>query len=85
MYKRRPVVASDVGGIREQITHRSHGLLVPPHDLAVFGAAVQELLEDPVLAARLAKTGGEHCERYFLVTREHEQYARLFLQSCTTT
>jgi trehalose synthase len=79
MHKRRPVVAGDVGGIREQMVDRSHGLLVPPHDLAAFGAAVRELLDNPALAARLAKAGGEHCERYFLVAREHEQYARLFL------
>lgn len=85
MHKRRPVVAGDVGGIREQMVDRSHGLLVPPHDLAAFGAAVRELLDNPALAARLAKAGGEHCERYFLVAREHEQYARLFLQSYQAT
>lgn len=80
MHKHRPVVAADVGGIREQITDREHGLLVPPHDLAAFGAAVRELLGDPALAARLAAAAGKHCERNFLVNREHEQYAGLFLR-----
>jgi trehalose synthase len=81
MYKRRPVVAGDTGGIREQMVDRCHGLLVPPHDLVAFGAAVRELLDDPALAARLATAGGKHCERHFLVAREHEQYARLFLRA----
>ncbi|MGH3698709.1 MAG: glycosyltransferase [Pseudonocardiaceae bacterium] len=85
MHKRRPIVAGDVGGIREQMVDRRHGLLVPPHNLAAFGAAVRELLDNPALAARLAKAGGEHCERHFLVVREHEQYAQLFLRSYPAT
>lgn len=39
MWKSRPVVASSVGGIREQVTHGHDGLLVPDAtDLAGFGA-----------------------------------------------
>ncbi|MFE0021161.1 glycosyltransferase [Amycolatopsis sp. NPDC059021] len=79
MHKRRPVVASAVGGIVEQITHRVHGLLVPPRDARALGAAVRELLGDPGLATSLATAAGAHCDRTFLVAREHERYARLFL------
>ncbi|WP_232665907.1 glycosyltransferase [Pseudonocardia sp. TRM90224] len=39
MWKSKPVVASAVGGIREQITHGHDGLLIPDAtDLAGFGA-----------------------------------------------
>jgi trehalose synthase len=55
MWKRKPVVATAVGGIREQITDGEEGLLIEdPHDLAAFGAALEQLLRDPVEAARLA-------------------------------
>jgi len=84
MHKRRPVVAAAVGGIREQMTDRLHGLLVPPHDRVAFAAAVRELLDDPALASRLAQSASEHCERHYLVDREHEQYAQLFLNARRT-
>ena len=47
MWKARPVVASAVGGICEQITDGRDGRLVAPDDLAGFGRAVTELLLDP--------------------------------------
>lgn len=81
MYKCRPVVAAAVGGLLEQMTDREHGLLVPPHDYAAFSAAVCELLDDPVLAAQLGAAAGSHCERTFLMDREDEQYAQLFLRA----
>jgi len=47
LWKARPVVATRVGGQQDQIEHRRTGLLVDdPHDLAQFGAAVNELLGD---------------------------------------
>jgi trehalose synthase len=54
MWKARPVVASGVGGIQDQITHGLNGLLVEdPRDLAAFGRAVQVLLEDREQARRM--------------------------------
>ena len=47
MWKARPVVASNVGGIADQIDDPSCGaLLDDPTDLAAFGALVRELLDD---------------------------------------
>ena len=46
MWKARPVVASAVGGIVDQIEHERSGLLLPdPRDGVAFGAAVVRLLE----------------------------------------
>jgi glycosyltransferase involved in cell wall biosynthesis len=47
------VVATDVGGTPELITHGVHGLLVPPRSAPALAAAVGRLLADPALAARL--------------------------------
>ena len=47
-----PVVASDVGGLREIITHRQNGLLVK-NDEAAIEAAVRELREDRDFARRI--------------------------------
>ncbi len=48
-----PVVAEEVGEIREAIRHGETGWLVPPGDEAAFAEAVLRLLEDPDLRRRL--------------------------------
>jgi trehalose synthase len=79
MWKARPIVASAVGGIVDQIDHGEQGLLVDdPHDLAAFGAAVEALLRDPAEAARLGRNGRMRAERDFLGDRHLAQYGRLF-------
>ncbi|HEX2392244.1 MAG TPA: glycosyltransferase, partial [Solirubrobacterales bacterium] len=48
MWKRRPVVASGVGGIKDQVADGETGILVSdPRDLAGFGAAIEAILGDP--------------------------------------
>jgi trehalose synthase len=46
MWKRRPVVGSRVGGIRDQIVDGTSGLLVDPDDLRAFGGALSSLIRD---------------------------------------
>src|SRR5205807_4916178 len=54
MWKERPVVASGIGGIQDQITDGESGLLVgDPTDLDAFGRAVSELLGDAERAAEM--------------------------------
>ena len=56
MWKGRPVVASKVGGIRDQITHGESGILLDdPHDLQAFGAAITDLLADSRQAERIGR------------------------------
>ena len=53
----RPVVASSVGGITEIVRSGDTGLLVPPGDPAALAGAIQDLLRQPELAARLGREG----------------------------
>jgi trehalose synthase len=79
MWKSRPVVASAVGGIADQIVHKEHGLLVDdPGDLAGFGAAVESLLRDRSEAERLGRNARARAAEQFLGDRHLGQYARLF-------
>lgn len=67
MYKGTPVVASDVGGIADQITDGVNGRLVAdPRDLRAFGTAVRELLDHPEEAARLGTAGHDRVVDAFL-------------------
>jgi trehalose synthase len=78
MWKRRPVIASRVGGIRDQITHDVHGLLVDdPTDLEEFAAHLRVLLENRATGRRLARNAYRRCVTRYLPPRHLEQYADL--------
>jgi trehalose synthase len=80
MWKARPVVASRVGGIREQIVDGRTGVLVDAEDLAGFARAVAGLLDDPRRAAELGERAREHVREQFLGPRHLRQYVELFAQ-----
>jgi trehalose synthase len=81
MWKARPIVASAVGGIVDQIVSGAHGLLVAdPRDLASFGSAVETLLRDRTEAARLGANARARANAEFLGDRHLEQYGRLLAQ-----
>lgn len=48
-----PIVASDVGGIPELISHERTGLLVAPGHPAALAASLLRVMTEPALAARL--------------------------------
>ena len=81
MWKGRPVVASAVGGIVDQIIDGETGLLVQdPRDLESFGAAIQRLLGDPLEAGRLGRNARSHVERHFLGDRHLLDYCALIAE-----
>jgi trehalose synthase len=78
MWKARPVVASRLGGIQDQIVHGESGVLVDdPRDLPAFAAALTELLGDPRYAAALGRGARERVRQEFLGTRHLLQYYEL--------
>ena len=75
MWKTKPIVASAVGGIVDQITTGEHGLLIDdPHDLAAFGIAIEHLLRDRDDASRLAHNARQRAAIEFLGDRHLEQW-----------
>lgn len=59
-----PLVASDTGGLRDVVVHEHTGLLVAPGDPAALAAAIQRLLDDGELRARLQTAGPQRARRY---------------------
>ena len=81
MWKGRPVVASAVGGIVDQIVDGETGVLVhDPRDLESFGAAIERLLHDPLEAERLGRNARSHVERHFLGDRHLLEYGALITE-----
>ncbi|MFL6242268.1 MAG: glycosyltransferase [Acidimicrobiia bacterium] len=81
MWKGRPIVASAVGGIVDQIVSGEQGLLVDdPRDPVEFGHAVRRLLDDPPYAELLGANARRRATDEFLGDRHLEQYAQMFAQ-----
>ncbi|UCG82126.1 MAG: glycosyltransferase [Dehalococcoidia bacterium] len=69
LWKGRPVVATNVGGIPIQLREAENGYLVEPHDTVGFADKVTELLQNPDLADHMGKQGREIVRQNFLITR----------------
>jgi trehalose synthase len=75
MWKGRPVVASRIGGIQDQIVDGETGILLDdPRDLAAFGAAVTALLSDPRRAEQIGKHARERVREMFTSPRSLLDY-----------
>jgi trehalose synthase len=84
MWKHRPVVASRVGGIVDQIVDGEHGLLIDdPCDLEGFGAAINRLLAAPAFAEQIAANAYARAHLDFLGDSHLEHYAALFASMLT--
>jgi 2-deoxystreptamine N-acetyl-D-glucosaminyltransferase/2-deoxystreptamine glucosyltransferase len=53
----RPVVASDVGGLRDVVEHGVTGLRVPPGDPGALAMAIDGLLDNPERRAEMGCAG----------------------------
>jgi len=79
MWKGRPVLASAVGGIQDQIVDEVSGVLLPdPRDLADFAHRLWDLLAEPDRAARIGAAAHERVLEQFLGDRHMIQYGQLF-------
>lgn len=77
LWKGKAVVASNVGGIPLQVTHKFSGLLCNSIEGAAF--AIKQLLNSPAYARKLGENGREHIRNNFLLTRHLKEYMLLFL------
>jgi len=77
LWKAKPVVASAVGGIPLQITHKYSGLLC--HTIQGAAFAIKQLLNAPEYAKKLGENGREHIRNNFLLTRHLRDYMLMFL------
>ena len=75
MWKGRPVVASGIGGIQDQIQDGVTGLLLrDPTDLEEYGAAVTKLLNDPAHAEQIGRAAQRYVVDHFLGSRHLLQW-----------
>jgi glycosyltransferase involved in cell wall biosynthesis len=73
-----PVIATNVGGIPEQIVHGETGLLVSPADPSALGAAIVEMLSDRRRAHLMGENGRHRAEIIYSIETFVRAYERLF-------
>jgi glycosyltransferase involved in cell wall biosynthesis len=73
-----PVVASDVGGVREQVDEGVSGLLVPAGDPAALAAALERVLGDPQLRRDLGAAGRGLVRERFDLARQQRLHLELY-------
>lgn len=78
MASARPVVATDVGGVAEQVQDGSTGRLCPAGDADALTRATLELLQDPALRARWGEAAQERVRRLFDLDTMVRKYEHLY-------
>jgi trehalose synthase len=77
LWKKKPVVASAVGGIPIQVIHKHTGLLA--HSIEGTAYQIRFLLSHPQIARQLGEQGHRHVLENFLITGNLRRYLTLFL------
>jgi len=83
LWKKKPVVASAVGGIPTQVIHKHTGLLA--HSVEGTAYQIRFLLSHPEIATRLGERGHAHVKENFLITQKLKRYLTLFLMLARKT
>ena len=74
----RPVVAGDVGGLRDLVVHEETGLLVRPGDVAALREALSRLLGDADLRRRFGEAGRARIAEHFTWERFADETLRAY-------
>jgi trehalose synthase len=77
LWKGKPVVAGNVGGIPNQIKDGETGFLVDPHDYQACADRVIELIKNPKLSNQMGAKAKEFVRENFLTTRLVSDYLDL--------
>jgi len=75
-----PIVASEVGGVPEIVTHEKTGLLIPPADSSKLANACLQILQSETLAKELTLNAFEVVQQKFNVQSQVKQLSDIYQQ-----
>lgn len=81
----KPVVASEVGGIPDQIIDKYNGLLVKPRDAEAIAEKILFLYENPEIALEMGRNGRKIAEEKFNIEKRAERIIGLYKKLCERT
>jgi glycosyltransferase involved in cell wall biosynthesis len=77
----KPIVATQINGIEEQISDGEEGLLVPPKNPKALAAAVLKLVQNNELASRLGIEARRKVETYFSVEKMVGETEKVYMSA----
>lgn len=75
----RPVVASDIEGIKDVVENNKDGLLVDTTDSKLFAEKIVSLCKDPETAINFGKNGRQKLLNNFITEREMAKFKNMYL------
>jgi glycosyltransferase involved in cell wall biosynthesis len=75
----KPVVATDIEGIREQVINGETGVLVPPKNPEILAEAILRLTQDHNLRRKMGLAGRKSAEDKFNIKEIIKQHEQLYL------
>ena len=75
----KPVVATQIQGITEQISDGKEGILVPPKDSGALAAAILKLIKDKALSTAVGLEARRRIESCFTVEKMVRDTERVYL------
>ena len=76
-----PVIASDVGGVKEAVTDGTTGFLVSPGNATELANRLAVLLANPVLRAQMGAAGRARFEREFTLEQMLQKTREVYKKS----
>ncbi len=80
----KPVIATDVGGVSEVVSHGIDGLLCPSNDVNGLAQAMTHLLRSPDLAAILGRNAREKILKIYSLNRVTDQLMDVYSEIIRT-
>jgi len=74
----RPVVASDIDGIRELIRHGETGWCIPPGNADALAQTIIDIIADRQRSAQVGRAASAHMQRHFSIEGMADAYAQLY-------
>lgn len=74
----KPIVSTDVGGVRDVVLHEKAGFIVPPNDPIAFANALKTLLENPSLRNEFGQFGHSFAFQHFSYQRLVKDMKQLY-------
>jgi L-malate glycosyltransferase len=74
----KPVVATNVGGNKDNVVHGITGFLVPPQNEQAFAEALIKLVNDTALRQNMGLAGRQRVEDHFHIEKTVQQYENIY-------
>ena len=78
MYMGKPVVASSIAGVPEQVADGSTGILVPPGNSESLADAIVKLIESPDMRKQMGQAGAARVRQMFSTERMVQDTVALY-------